>query len=220
MGKIMYKNIPFTGAIKTDHIELTQLQYDALSAAEKNDPDKVYFVRDADPSETSELLDIMYPIGSYYETADMNFDPNVKWGGNWVSETLTDNKIVEEGKTNDWTYRKWSSGIAECWKLWSSNSFSPSGAVGGFYGRVLPSSGYTSFPSGLFISTPIVNFTLDSWGSGYFWASARQATSDGVKMTLFRNDNASSAATGSLYVIGNWKAYEAPAPIYKWTRLD
>ena len=40
----------------------------------------------------SELLDIFYPIGSYYETSDSEFDPNTEWGGTWVAE--------EEGKAH------------------------------------------------------------------------------------------------------------------------
>lgn len=35
----------------------------------------------------SELLDIFYPIGSYYETSDSDFDPNTDWGGIWSLET-------------------------------------------------------------------------------------------------------------------------------------
>lgn len=32
------------------------------------------------------LVDIFYPVGSYYETSDENFDPNVRWGGTWYLE--------------------------------------------------------------------------------------------------------------------------------------
>lgn len=35
----------------------------------------------------SDLVDFFYPIGSYYETSDTSFDPNVAWGGTWVLET-------------------------------------------------------------------------------------------------------------------------------------
>lgn len=28
-----------------------------------------------------------YPVGSYYETSDSNFNPNTSWGGTWVLET-------------------------------------------------------------------------------------------------------------------------------------
>ena len=33
------------------------------------------------------LVDYIYPVGSYYETSDTTFDPNVAWGGTWVLET-------------------------------------------------------------------------------------------------------------------------------------
>lgn len=33
------------------------------------------------------LLDAVYPVGSYYETSDTNFDPNKAWGGIWKEDT-------------------------------------------------------------------------------------------------------------------------------------
>lgn len=36
---------------------------------------------------TNPSLDLFYPVGSYYETSDSTFDPNVQWGGTWVLET-------------------------------------------------------------------------------------------------------------------------------------
>lgn len=33
------------------------------------------------------IFDIFYPVGSYYETSDTTFDPNVSWGGTWVEDT-------------------------------------------------------------------------------------------------------------------------------------
>lgn len=33
------------------------------------------------------LLDMFYPVGSYYETSDTSFDPNVSWGGAWVEDS-------------------------------------------------------------------------------------------------------------------------------------
>lgn len=41
-------------------------------------------------SENQSQLDFFYPIGSYYETSDATFDPNIRWGGTWEK--------VEEGK--------------------------------------------------------------------------------------------------------------------------
>lgn len=33
------------------------------------------------------LLDLFYPVGSYYETSNSTFDPNVSWGGVWVEDS-------------------------------------------------------------------------------------------------------------------------------------
>lgn len=110
--------------------------------------------------------------------------------------------ITEEYEGETRIYRKWSSGIAECWYKWSSGSFSPETAVGGFYGRTL---GPFDFPSGLFIEKPSAIFNLDSWGNGYFWGSARNVTKDSFYLNVLRNDNAASAGSGTLYAIGKWK---------------
>ena len=33
------------------------------------------------------LLNIFYPVGSYYETSDTSFNPNTAWGGTWVEDS-------------------------------------------------------------------------------------------------------------------------------------
>lgn len=33
------------------------------------------------------INDLIRPVGSYYETSDTSFDPNVTWGGTWELET-------------------------------------------------------------------------------------------------------------------------------------
>ena len=35
----------------------------------------------------SGMMDILYPVGSYYETSDTSFDPNKAWGGTWTEDT-------------------------------------------------------------------------------------------------------------------------------------
>lgn len=34
-----------------------------------------------------DLLNLYYPVGSYYETSDVNFNPNTSWGGVWEEDT-------------------------------------------------------------------------------------------------------------------------------------
>lgn len=33
------------------------------------------------------LLDILHPVGSYYETSDTSFNPNISWGGTWAEDS-------------------------------------------------------------------------------------------------------------------------------------
>ena len=33
------------------------------------------------------LVDLFYPVGTYYETSIESFDPNISWGGTWVLDT-------------------------------------------------------------------------------------------------------------------------------------
>ena len=35
----------------------------------------------------STMLDVFYPVGSYYETSDTSFDPNISWGGTWAEDS-------------------------------------------------------------------------------------------------------------------------------------
>lgn len=127
-----------------------------------------------------------------------------------ILDALKVDYIVEEDTATPdsygtWTYRKWKSGVAECWRPLSSGSFAPVSSVGGFYGRVL---GTYLFPTDLFVTRPYSVFVnIDSWGTGYFWGQARSVTQASYQVTLWRNDNASSAMTGGVYAIGFWKTF-------------
>ena len=34
-----------------------------------------------------DLIDFFYPVGSYYETSDIDFNPNITWGGTWKEDS-------------------------------------------------------------------------------------------------------------------------------------
>ena len=126
-----------------------------------------------------------------------------------ILDALKVDYVVEEGTATPdsygtWVYRKWKSGIAECWRDLSVATFAPATAVGGFYGRVL--SNY-QFPTGLFIDRPKGFVNLSSWGTGYFWGQMRATTATTYQVAVWRNDNASSAANGCIYAIGYWKTF-------------
>lgn len=126
-----------------------------------------------------------------------------------ILDALKVDYIVEEGTATPdsygtWTYRKWKSGVAECWRSIDINTFAPATAVGGFYGRVI--SGYL-FPTGLFVTTPQAFVNVFYWGTGYFWGQARNVGSSTYNLAVWRNDNNSSPLNGSIYAIGYWKTF-------------
>lgn len=44
------------------------------------------FIADRNRQNRKSILDFVYPIGSYYETDDLEFNPNTYWGGTWELE--------------------------------------------------------------------------------------------------------------------------------------
>ena len=47
---------------------------------------------------SQQLLNMFYPVGSYYETSNTAFNPNASWGGTWVLET--EGQVHVSGGTN------------------------------------------------------------------------------------------------------------------------
>ena len=81
---------------------------------------------------------------------------------------LKEDYVIEQGALGDWTYRKWASGVAECWakfegevvvnNLWAGQSVLRYGLIGSF-----------NYPFE-FIEKPVVSVDLDaqdSWGNKY-----------------------------------------------------
>lgn len=51
-----------------------------------------YIIKAKNPSITSgqqlQAMELFYPVGSYFETSDSTFDPNVEWGGTWSLNSI------------------------------------------------------------------------------------------------------------------------------------
>lgn len=45
------------------------------------------------------MLNIFYPVGTYYETSDAGFDPNTAWGGTWVEDTAGRTTVAQDQYT-------------------------------------------------------------------------------------------------------------------------
>lgn len=109
--------------------------------------------------------------------------------------------VVEQGTSGIWTYRKWNSGIAECWgthieTLSSYYTFTP------FYAY------YTTvtYPSGLFTAKPMLRYGV-AIGSGFSVAAGNMvgsATQTNL-YALASTGGDSQSCSFDIHAIGRWK---------------
>ena len=114
--------------------------------------------------------------------------------------------VVEQGSDDTWTYRKWNSGIAECWCK-QSYTTTITTASGDLYRSAALTA--PDYPTDLFTEIPIIN--MNSHGaSGYFtWAGwANPGTIEYAQgFYLFRSSSLSTSYTFAVDfdVKGRWK---------------
>ena len=122
-------------------------------------------------------------------------------GGGSSSAGSADDYVTEQGTSGDWTYRKWNSGTAECWRTIAdgrpSTAFSATGSV--YYRNVTG----ISFPSNLFTARPkvVVNADFGNVGS----ASATAVSATGFTVTELSAVSTARAVTLDIYAVGSWR---------------
>lgn len=111
--------------------------------------------------------------------------------------------IVETGTSGIWTYRKWNSGIAECWGYWTTTSTFPN-AFGGAYES--PDSLKKNLPSGLFIEVAPLFSGAVSTSNGAWLENPRVSTTE-VSTYVLNVVKQTSAINVTIYakVTGRWK---------------
>ena len=108
--------------------------------------------------------------------------------------------VVEVGTSGMWTYRKWASGIAECW----AGNFTDTWTYdGGLMGGFLYKKSY-DLPSGLFIE-PVTGSMNGHLGSGVGWAEMRVGGTGYIDCYICGNTDSSTATIQGLFVKGRWK---------------
>lgn len=136
----------------------------------------------------------------------MNFETIINWLENKVNYCLSElsqrlgvDWIVEQGTRGIWTYRKWNSGIAECWGE-SEHTIAHYTTFNGFYGYYVD----IDLPF-TFAAVPIKTFTPQV-GSGFSIPAANMSDST-TKVRLYTLSSASGTNTvkGTIYVKGRWK---------------
>jgi hypothetical protein len=114
---------------------------------------------------------------------------------------LDADNIVASGTQNSWNVRKWSSGVAECWRT-LTGTLSPYTTINGFSAY----EGSVAFPTDFFIARPNVQFQAYI-GNG-FGIPARGVISTNTQCKWVALSNVSAANTSvqiDAYAIGTWK---------------
>ena len=120
------------------------------------------------------------------------------------SELLADlgtDYIVEQGTSDGWAYRKWSSGTAECWLLESKTvTGSPSSIIGTAY---FISAVLTDFPA--IFSEPPRGYGSGRLGSGIGWLTCVPREKRAITLFIIGNANSTEAHVDSVMLTGRWK---------------
>ena len=109
--------------------------------------------------------------------------------------------VVEQGTSGIWTYRKWNSGVAECWGHYSTTEthYTTLSPFTGYYG-------YCYFIENFFIAPPNVQYT-GKCGSGFTIAAlgGRQDSKDFFVWYLLSTQSGSTSIDIDIQAKGRWK---------------
>ena len=121
---------------------------------------------------------------------------NGTWGS-WIQEA---DFVIYQGTSGIWTYRKWASGVAECWGSYTSTG--GSSTEGSLYWKGTS----TAYPSGLFIGTPITEATLQgNWIGGIVLNSSAHTKNAFYGYVWTAVDGSSHEFIIHIRATGQWK---------------
>lgn len=112
--------------------------------------------------------------------------------------------VVEQGTTGIWAYRKWNSGIAECWGTASVSVLCKNQSGSGYFTDDLT----VALPTDLFIENGVVNLNCHDYWS---WiAKAHMSQAKNVSFRVARSSNYTQTYTTSIDISakGRWKIEE------------
>ena len=120
--------------------------------------------------------------------------------------TIAADYIVEQGVSNNWIYRKYNSGVAECWCQWTQSATFNDHSGNGWF----TSGFYANFPSGLFTAAPeFCNISGVPSSAGFFieYGAGLSSTRTQTVWLVRVEGGTSSAQTVGLcaHAIGKWK---------------
>jgi hypothetical protein len=126
---------------------------------------------------------------------------------NRLTTSDVDDYVVDYGVSGIWTYRKWDSGIAECWGVASKTTAFSVWTSPIYYGNTYVSE---NFPTGLFTSVPNLNVSMRASGADVWIGSSSSgglsATNTGQYYPLRVGSSGSNVTYSTFFCAkGKWK---------------
>lgn len=125
-----------------------------------------------------------------------------------VALPVTYDTVVEQGTTDGWTYRKWESGLAECWKILEHSTTVATSWGGMFVGNATARQNYPFS----FIDKPVETVTLTSGSKmGFIYPEQNGHGVNGASASARYNVASLSSYTTAVtyyfnyHVMGRWK---------------
>ena len=152
-----------------------------------------------------EIYDALVSLGWQNDVAPNNTPMSVKKFLAKLINIANSPRIVEQGTSGNWKYRKWSDGTAECWSTQTITTAKATSTWGSAYYGILTNT--LTFPEDLFTAKPEILLSLQS-PNGRFWVThGNDATALNVG-TIFnlapQEYRTASTVTLGIYAIDMW----------------
>ena len=189
-------------------ITLTGLDYKETYVIQTRAKDKLSTVY------SNEITISVIPLFDWgKEDLNVNVPVNVN-GALSMGGIVLNDFVVEQGTSGKWIYRKWNSGIGECWATFGSTSLNIKNAWGTIYCNSWMGSSENmsarEYPFS-FIEAPCVVATPIA-DAGNFWLTTNEENDTGTRLThapAYQCTRATSFEVAnpkiSYYVVGKWK---------------
>ena len=112
--------------------------------------------------------------------------------------------VTEQGTSGIWTYRKWHSGIMECWGIYTASMAvnTSSAQYGGYRSGIITAPDYPY----AFTAVPVVSAMMVNNAQGAWVNNAQNSTATAFKFYLSTGQSLAAANRGiSIHAIGRWK---------------
>lgn len=182
---------------------LSQAQYDEALENDEIDDNELYLTPAPSPTDIPTANTISkFDSSACMNSTDMTTAEVTSFvNGLNVRGISAADYVIEEGVNGDVSYRKWQSGIAECWLRTTQDvAFAQYGSSSIYVGQYV-----WTFPIE-FTDTPVVTCSEFKWGTGASWGYLGSVTTTTANLRggdIVVREAGSCAITA--YAIGRWK---------------